>query len=76
MDVPFCKQDAIGELIQDIAEMTMVQSIPTAMGGGWTLVYYPWTPAAIEELSEQERIWYRDAKREVQRKLADSANRK
>ena len=54
----------------------MVQSIPTAMGGGWTLVYYPWTPAAIEELSEQERIWYRDAKREVQRKLADSANRK
>ncbi len=76
MDDPFRKPESLEELMHDIAEMSMMQALPSPMGGGLALTCYPWTPKDIEELPERERIWYRDAKRDVQKRLFDNANSK
>ena len=66
MDAPF-RESGLGDLIAEIAEMTMNISVPLPSGGSLALPSYPWTPELIENMDERERIIYRDRLR-AQRK--------
>ena len=55
MAAPFRKEGALGDLLHDIAEMTM--AFPGSMEQ-YAMPAYPWAPAVIEEMPEQEREFY------------------
>lgn len=55
MAAPFRQEGALGDLLQEIAEMTMV--FPGSMEQV-ALPAYPWSPSVIEEMPEVERKFY------------------
>lgn len=57
MDASF-REGGLGELIAEIAEMTMAVTIPVPGGGGIALPSYPWSPDVIEGMAEGERKVY------------------